>query len=439
MNSCYGHVFCILEVCLLISQIGLTTSHGHLSDTERRIVQGFTGVQDGQVHLFDSSRQTNLPNVLAPDSHVDLPGEHGNQSPHPVIHRHRGENSHISHVRQHGNDLHTSHSNAHVDLPGQHGNESPFPAVHRQSGSQANSQGPHLISPGSHVDLPGQHGNDSPLPAVHRQSGSHIGLSGQHGNEHLFPANHRQTGSHVDLPGQHGNDSPLPAVHRQSGSHIGLSGQHDNEHLFPANHRQTGSHVDLPGQHGNNSPHPAVHRDTHSSGHHDHMSESAGAHRQSFVDPVSGTPVVISAPRNNIPFFPDDHHDAPNMHDHSHSLDATRGNRPPFLPGIIHPHITGPPRGLPLMPVPVGVPFPGQRGLGRPFGGPLLPVFLRPPPFFVPPEVIGMGPYRGLRRGRMMRRLSPPFHSHQSPPRRIGLGEIIAGAIGSLLGNISRQ
>jgi hypothetical protein len=50
-----------------------------------------------------------------------------------------------------------------------------------------------------------------------------------------------------------------------------------------------------------------------------------------------------------------------------------------------------------------------------------------------------MGPYRGLRRGRMMRRLSLPFHSHPSPPRRIGLGEIIAGAIGSLFGNISRQ
>lgn len=152
-----------------------------------------------------------LVGVLSQGSHVDLPGQHGNFEPVPVVHRERIGAPHFG------------GGGSHVDLPGQHGNIEPVPIVHREGGGA-------IGGGGSHVDLPGQHGNLEPVPIVHREGhGAMIGGGG----------------SHVDLPGQHGNLEPVPTVHREgAGSMIGSGG----------------SHVDLPGQHGNFEPVPIVHR-----------------------------------------------------------------------------------------------------------------------------------------------------------------------------------
>ena len=102
------------------------------------------------------------------DTHVDLPGEHGNNSSLPIIHRvpKRGH--------RHGHSDSKKHHDTHVDFPGEHGNDSPYPIVHRSSDG-THDHGTHQTRRGHvHIDLPGEDGNDSPYPVIHRKGGGHL-------------------------------------------------------------------------------------------------------------------------------------------------------------------------------------------------------------------------------------------------------------------------
>ncbi|WAQ97836.1 hypothetical protein MAR_022209 [Mya arenaria] len=290
----------------------------------------------------------------------------------------------------------------HIDLPGQHGNESPFPVVHRDTGTSAGE---------THVDLPGQHGNDSPLPVVHR---------GHVPDPHAAETRSSGRGKvHVDLPGQHGNNSPHPVVHR-IGSPPNTGGGRRRQDTFRGNRPlsvvpdlhagETGSsdgmkvHVDLPGQHGNNSPHPVVHRsgsppNADEAGHDPH---GGGSSRQDTfhelpnyqrVDRPQGRPRgrqepfhgnsrrgFETPPTDSVPDF----ERFPRMERERFRFER-RFRPPPFYPDI------GP---GPMMPYDM---FADRRYFGRGFG-PFMPFFPRMAPFFSDPMFMsgyGPGPFMG--------------------------------------------
>ncbi|KAH3830689.1 hypothetical protein DPMN_103935 [Dreissena polymorpha] len=129
-------------------------------------------------------------------THVDLPGEHGNESPFPVVHRASEERGKV-----------------HVDLPGQHGNNSPHPVLHRESDGQSDGR-PSQRSTDVHADMPGQHLNLSPYPVVHRDTSGRI----------LNVPLQTDTDLQVDLPRRLGNLAPNPGVHRERSAAGALSG-----------------------------------------------------------------------------------------------------------------------------------------------------------------------------------------------------------------------
>lgn len=134
-------------------------------------------------------------------SHVDPRLRHGSSS---VSHRARvttHAHTHSDHLKYHA---------THVDLPGEHGNNFSFPVVHRgRDNSHRHDHSDHSAASAyqeTHVDLPGEHDNLSPHPVVHRVSDSSYAHTAQQGR-------HR---AHIDLPGEHGNETPYPVIHRHS-------------------------------------------------------------------------------------------------------------------------------------------------------------------------------------------------------------------------------
>ena len=159
-----------------------------------------------------------------PDSHgnnfaIGPPGSHQSTvvDAHIDTHRHNWD-SHsgrqtISHTDPH--TFHGTHSaGVHVDLPGQHGNDSPYPVIHRSHGTHGHHE---HNNQETHVVLPGEHGNNSPYPIIQRPSkpspkstaDTHVDSPSS-----VIQRPHESHNIHVHLPGQDGNNSPFPVIHR---------------------------------------------------------------------------------------------------------------------------------------------------------------------------------------------------------------------------------
>ncbi|WAR21841.1 hypothetical protein MAR_015815 [Mya arenaria] len=250
---------------------------------------------------FEKTTISSVP-VVGAEVHVDLPGQHGNNSPHPVVHRTGSspiivEAGHVPNGGMHGGQ---------IAQPGHQGNDS-SPVVLRVDQTQGIyrsrqdsvrgellrgfdratiSSMPHFIRKvlpnfkrKIHIDLPDQHGNSSSNPVVHRTGSSPIIVEANHGlngEDRVvnFPQESpggRQDSSnskdmrgfekttissvpvvgaevHVDLAGQHGNNSPHPVVHRTGSSPIIVEAGH------VPNGGMHGGQIDQPGHHGNDSP-----------------------------------------------------------------------------------------------------------------------------------------------------------------------------------------
>ena len=189
---------------------------GNLNNTH---FPDIVGQSDIHRHGLAPPANTGQGHINYHSSHVHLPGEDGNNSTRPVIHRVRQGEHHHSHA---------NHHSTHVDLPGVHGNNSTRPIIHRTTHSEhghrsgltgtAQPDHRHVKYHSTHVDLPGEHGNNSTRPIIHRIPQGGQGHGGhRHGHPHSHPTNHHET--HVDLPGEHGNLSPHAVIHRVGSAH----------------------------------------------------------------------------------------------------------------------------------------------------------------------------------------------------------------------------
>ncbi|XP_052773388.1 uncharacterized protein LOC128212138 [Mya arenaria] len=241
---------------------------------------------------FEKTTISSVP-VVGAEVHVDFPGQHGNNSLHPVVHRIGSspiivEAGHVPNGGMHGGQ---------IAQPGLQGNDS-SPVVLRVDQTQGiyrsrqdSSRGellrgfdratissmPHFIRKvlpnfkrKIHMDLPGQHGNSSSNPVVHRTGSSPSIVEANHG------LNGEDRVVQIDQPGHHGNDSPSVVQRVDQTQGIYRSRQDDfRGKLLRGFDRGTISsmpyfirkvlpnfirkvHVDLPVQHGSNSSHPVV-------------------------------------------------------------------------------------------------------------------------------------------------------------------------------------
>ena len=257
----------------------------------------------------------NLP-VSPSDTHVDLPGEHGNTNNFPVLHRE--DVPHAAH-ELHNAALEANALETKAILGASH--DAPNGIFHGENVFQGSTGGMPLNGK-AFVDLTA---NNQPrlsvdvlnqpavLPAIVKaplvRSDGFIGgapldtitgevvankaavsLNGGFVSKGAFDGFLPDAGVvgtetiHVDQPGVHGNIADVPVLHREqvpslADIHIDLPGQHGNlEHgpvvhrdntpaLFPSNQgfplpgQGSAVHVDLPGQHGNMGSSPIVHRE----------------------------------------------------------------------------------------------------------------------------------------------------------------------------------
>lgn len=158
---------------------------------------------DAHLAVSDIPYNDREPHFDASSVHVDLPGQHNNMSPYPVVHRKGGPRrsnaraNRPNHRESMRMDVDGQQGKAHVDLPGQHGNMSPYPVIHRVSGGPSR-QGD--SSRGDvHADMPGQQNNRSPHPILHRPGSDGHDHSQHESTEPIRPPS-RRSFSALDAP-----------------------------------------------------------------------------------------------------------------------------------------------------------------------------------------------------------------------------------------------
>ena len=305
--------------------------------------------------------------------HVDMPGEHGNNSSFPVLHienhghttGHASDSQAVTHhhppspVENHGPttghvpDAHSiTHQNEafpsnlndlsnrmHIDMPSERLNGRSEPFLHRpeidtnrpiqnvfNTGLDMRSEARLLDLPTSLENIVSLSETRSSQPILHRpesrvQQGVHIDFPGDHGHTGTEPVVHRPEprvpqGVHIDFPGDHGHTGTQPVVHR------------------PEPRVPQGVHIDFPGDHGHTGTQPVVHRPEPGVPQGVHI-DFPGDHGH------TGTQPVVHRPEPRVPQGV--HIDFPGDHGHT-------GTQP-----VVH-------RPEPRVPQGVHIDFPGDHG-----------------------------------------------------------------------------